>query len=219
MKQFAIYFIPSDINFYKVGSELIGYDILNESKETTSKDQLIASVQKVNSKSNQYGLHLTLTDVVEISDKKISQAMMRSKLIFALPIFRNIKIEKDKIDFMPNANVFAIQYKHNFRLFLLHFLLVLFVQTLGKNSDYSNNINMMNFWRRFKTRVFLSPYIFDDFIPHMTIVSSSSDPDKKLKKYLNKVFEKFQSARIDRLALVIKDKNEGYFKVKDFISR
>lgn len=218
MKQIAIYFIPSDDKLYKKGSEIIGYDILKGRKANTSKNKQILLAQKLNRQSRQFGFHLTLTDVVDIDELQLTKAVKRTEFIFKLPIFRDIKVEKDKIGLMPNANVLAIQFKNNLKLFLLHILLIFFVQKLGCKSNYSNHIESLNLLRIMKTRLFLSPYIIDDFIPHITLIKDfPSKLSKEMMPYIKKSFKSCTYLNIKQIAIVIKESEEEYFRILEII--
>ncbi len=218
MKQFAIYFIPSDVYLNKKGSELIGYDILNGRKVKNSKDEQIALAQKLNSGSSQYGFHMTLTDVVEIDDRLLVNAYKRAKFIVSLPIFNDIKIKKEKLSIMPNANVLAIQYMKNIRLMLLHILLVIFVQRMGNNSGYLKQVNNLDNWKKIKTKLFLSPYIFDDFLPHFSLVQNYAHKNHQhLRGQLETLFKDCNDADLKKIAFVVKEPSEENFKVLGYL--
>lgn len=218
MKQFAVYFIPSDISFYQKGSEIIGYDILGQKNVSLSKDKQTGLAQKLNSQSRQYGFHLTITDVVDIDEIQFAKAVRRTRFIFSLPIFRDIKIEGGKIGLMPNANVLAIQFKNNPKLYFLHLLLVFFVQRLGSRSYYTNHIDSLNLLRKIKTRLFLSPYIIDDFIPHITLVQNfPTKPPREMLQYLAKPFKNSKYLNIKQIAVVVKEPEEECFRILEII--
>lgn len=218
MKQFAIYYIPNNIDLYKKGSELIGYNIIKESSVKTSKNKYIAIAQKYNEKSRGYGFHLTLTDVVDINEKKLNEAIKRSKFIFNLPIFRKIIIKRNKIGLMPNANVLAIQYRFDFRFFLLHLLLVVFVQRLGYRSYYTNHTHTLSLLRKIKTKLFLSPYIVDDFLPHITLVQNFlTEQQSEMLRYLRSMFSEDTSLHIGQIAVVVKENEKTNFKIIELL--
>ena len=218
MKQFAIYFIPSDKNCYKIGSKIIGYDILSGKKVHASKDAQAVLAQKLNSKSSQYGFHMTLTDVVEIEDHLLTNAYERAKFIVSLSIFNNIKLKREKIASMPNANVLAIQYMKNIKIMLLHFLLVIFVQRMGSDSGYLKQVNGFDTWRKIKTRLFLSPYIFDDFLPHFSLLQNYVQKNhQSLKKELKAMTEDCNDICLNKIAFVIRESDEENFRVFGYL--
>jgi 2'-5' RNA ligase len=197
MKKIAIYIIPEG-NFYKIGSEMIGYDIKNEKK--LQKNPL-----------NAYGFHLTLTDVISIEDSQLHDLIKRIQKILNLPLWK-INLVPKSIGKMPNADVIAIIFHQNFRLFLLHALLVIFIQSSGKNSEFSQNMNL-SFWRKLKTKVFNSPYIFDDFIPHMTLGIGKNTDGKINNKFKQHLFKTIQ---IRKIYLVEEDNKNSFFKIVKF---
>lgn len=213
MKQFAIYHIPSNNDLYKKGNEIIGYDILNQSV-IDSVNRYYQLTKNLNYESMVYGFHLTLTDVVEIDEERFNKAMQRAEFIFKLSIFRGIRIEKDKIDIMPNAKVLAIQYKSNLKLFLLHFLLIIFVQRLGFKSHYSDHVHDLSLFQKIKTKLFLSPYIIDDFLPHLSLVQNFMiKQHKEVFQYIKRTFKDDEYLEIRQIAIVTKEPSEMHFKV------
>lgn len=198
MKKIAIYIIPEG-DIYKIGSETIGYDIKNEKK--LQKDPL-----------NGYGFHLTLTDVISIEDSQLYVLVKRIQKILNLPLWK-INLVPKSIDKMPNADIIAILFQRNIRLFLLHALLVIFVQSLGKNSEFSLQNGDFNFWRKLKTRIFNSPYVLDDFMPHMTL-----ELGEKVDKKMNNTFKQhlFKTIQIRKIYLVEKNTESSFFKIVRF---
>lgn len=187
MEKFAVYFIPSG-EIYEMGSKIVGYDIRNR--------------KVLRNNYVPYGFHLTLTDVVSISQKNLKRAFSRTQRIFALSFFRDIHLSVKKIDKMPNADVVAIQYKWNWKLFLLHFLLIVFVQRLGENSDFKSD--GYSFFRRMKIKHLLSPYILDDFIPHITLGESKKVDSEKILS---------QGIWVDKLSTIVLDKKSSCFVI------
>lgn len=195
MIQFAIYYIPSDLSFYNKGTKVVGYEINSGEKVSGF----------FNNTSNIFGFHLTLTDVVGIDVNKFNTAIRRAELIFKFPYFRNIKLKKNKIDYMPNADVLAIQYKKSFRLLLLHVLLVIFVQKLGTVSPHAHTAGRLTSIQKIKMRIFLSPYIFNDFFPHITLVSNPTPGSHDhIKNSLTQLFDDHQGIFMDHISVVTK---------------
>lgn len=209
--EFAIYFIPEG-TIYNLGSQIIGYDI---KKKLVTKN---ASIVKLpNYKAGQYGFHLTLTDVVEINLNQLSKVLKTIKTICRVSIFKSISLIFDKIDIMPNANVYALQFKNSIRLWILHVFLVIFVQRLGTDSGYNHNVKM-SAWRRIKTRYFLSPYIFDDFLPHMSLASDvDQNTVNQLHVLINKKLPKLSVLKIDTIAVVVRRGESKYFEILESI--
>jgi len=209
--EFAIYFIPEGA-IYNLGSQIIGYDI---KKKLVTKNTSIEELP--NNNAAHYGFHLTLTDVVQINANQLSKVLKLTKAICKISVFKNISIKLDKMGIMPNANVYALQFKNSIKLWILHVFLVIFVQRLGTGSGYKHNVNM-SAWRRVKTRHFLSPYIFDDFLPH---ISLASDVDRntanKLHELINKKLPKLSVLKIGTIAVVVRRGESKYFEILETI--
>ena len=210
--EFAVYFIPSG-NLYKIGTQIIGYDIQNKSvSRTTSR------LQSLNSQSKKYGFHLTLTDVVQIKPSQISQVFRRVGIICSIPLFRSIILQPKKLDIMPNANIYALQFHNSVKLWLLHFLLVMFVQTMGNDSGYRKGSLKMSFWQKMKIRYFLSPYIFDDFMPHISLTANTDESNvSKVKTMLKEQLSKIDYIRLNSLAVVVRHNDSLFFEIADTV--
>lgn len=210
--EFAVYFVPSG-NLYKIGSEIIGYDIRN--KSVTRKT---SRLQSLNSQAKKYGFHLTLTDVVQIKPSQISQVFRKVSVICSIPLFRSIILQLKKLDIMPNANIYALQFHSSVKLWLLHFLLVMFVQTIGNDSGYRQGIVKLSFWQKIKIKYFLSPYIFDDFLPHISLTANTDESNvNKVKTVLQEQLSKLDYLRLDSLAVVVRQNDSLFFEIADTV--
>lgn len=211
--EFAVYFIPCG-NLYKTGSEIIGYDI--REKSVFRKTRIL---QSHNNQPKEYGFHLTLTDVVEIKPNQISQVFRRVGIICAIPLFKNIMLRPTKLGIMPNANIYALQFYNSVKLWLLHFLLVMYVQTLGNDSGYRHSRAKMSLWQKIKIKYFLSPYIFDDFLPHISLTSNiEEDNISKIKKLLQSQLFNDNQIRLDTLSVIIKQNDSQFFEIAKAIA-
>lgn len=210
--EFAVYFIPSG-NLYKIGAKVIGYDIRKKSViRKTSRLQLI------NNQSIKYGFHLTLTDVVQIKPSQMSQVFRRVGVICSIPLFSNIVLQPKKLDIMPNAKIYALQFNNSIKLWLLHFLLVLFVQTLGNDSVYRKGSTKMSFWKKLKIKYFLSPYIFDDFLPHISLTANTGENNlSKVKMVIQEQLSKLDNIRLDSLVVVVRQNDSLFFEIAETV--
>lgn len=210
--EFAIYYIPKNKRFYDFGSNLLGYNIKRNSEIISSG--IYKKIQDLNTKSKIYGFHLTITDVVSIDEDKLEVVINRAQRIFSQSIFRNISLTAKNIQIMPNAKIIAIIYNRNFRFLLLHFLLVIFIQSLGYSSNYLLNYKKLNIRHRIKSMVFLSPYIFNEYLPHISLISIITDQDINIfTNFLNKDMHSFERLDIERIVIVVKYRTNKYFRI------
>ncbi len=218
MKQFALYYIPSDTSLYRIGTQIIGYDIIKNATTETSSDERIRIMKTLNEQSAQYGFHITLTDVVSIEDGQLNRAMERAERIFHCPLFKHIVLSQKGIQQMPHSRTLAMQFNLSPRILLLHSLLVFFVQRLGSQSQYSDVIDNFSFFQRLKIKIFFSPYIFSAFIPHLSIISNfAPSTQKDLYQCVVQNFQHVRGITLERIAVVVKESTEKYFRIVRFL--
>jgi len=224
--QFALYFIPDRGRFYDLGSISVGYDIRNDKAISVKKMGDVPISDGWQIKTKLYGFHLTITDLVTVSEEKISEVVSCVVRILKTLDFNSIELEGGKIDFMPNdRKVLSLIYKNNQNLLILHTRLVSYVQSIGKSSLYLEKLSGDKSIIKFsvldiaKIRLFLSPYIFDKFLPHMTLLNPVSGKSKKI--IANNFYKTFCTfccqLDIQKISLVVrKDENSPLRIYREF---
>lgn len=190
MKQFALYYIPNNTSLYNLGTQIIGYDIIGNTIAGIPSNTRIRTMNIMNEESAQYGFHVTLTDAVSVKEDQLERVVKRAQRIFHCPLFKGIVLKNIGIQQMPHSRTLAMQFHRTFRMLLLHSLLVLFVQRLGRKSQYSEVANSYHFFKRLKIKIFFSPYIFYAYLPHLSFISNfEPNTQDDLYKYVVQNFQ------------------------------
>lgn len=212
--EIGIYFIPKNGKFYSLGSKIIGYDI--------RKERLVKQVDRVNknkiiNNNYKYGFHLTITDIVSVERAKLYKITRILQKITSIKLFKGIELRKKTIGKMPNAGVFAIQYVQNIKLLILHVLLVIFVQRLGVSSCYKEKKLKLKLFEKIKLKLFLSPYVLNDFLPHISLLTPKKGYVSNLTKILRSEFVNHYLTNVETLCLVGRQGFKDNFKIlKEF---
>ena len=92
--QFALYFIPDRGRFYDLGSISVGYDIRNDKAISVKKMGDVPISDGWQIKTKLYGFHLTITDLVTVSEEKISEVVSCVVRILKTLDFNSIELVK-----------------------------------------------------------------------------------------------------------------------------
>ncbi len=214
--KFGIFYIPKG-EIYQTGSSLLGYDIRKEAFLPLPKE-IDPKWVKINSP---FGFHMTITDVVEIEGKQLGEIEKTlQELLTCLPKNYQYKLELKDVDFWEkNPTQAAIRYRSSESLIVLHTLLVCSIQKLGISSFYLEQLKKGNTdtWTREminKTKLFYSPYIFDEFKPHFSLFNPFKEEDREgVLEYLRSLFMEYKTIIVDSLYITIKEDLDQNFKI------
>lgn len=219
---FGLYYIPFDTDFYKNGSEIIGYDIFNGKHVVCPNGINREWVDE----SEKYGFHMTITDAVNINESSLPS--IENKIDETLNCFSknlDFSLSIDEIDFWPNDQTqLAIRLKPNDNVKMLHNVLVSRIQILGSGSLYSNVLNKQIADGKIKyspdqvekIKMFYAPYIFEQFKPHFTLLnpfSGDGSDREKVKELILSKFDKSANLSINKLTMATKKDDDEFFKV------
>jgi hypothetical protein len=219
---FGLYYIPFETEFYDIGSKIIGYDII--------KNKHLKCLKEVNKKwvneIEKYGFHMTITDAVTVD--KNSLPFIEGKIYEILNCFsKNLEftLSLNEISYWPNnPTQLAIRLKSNNNVEMLHNVLVSIIQILGSDSLYLDDLNKQITEGKIrytldqikKIKMFYSPYIFEQFKPHFTLLNPFYGDEcdrEKVKEFILSKFDKPINLSINKLIMVTKKDNDKFFKV------
>ncbi len=219
---FGLYYIPSNTEIYKLGSKILGYDVV-------AGEQVVCPIEIDKAwvtESSKYGLHMTVTDAVTIDENNLE--LVEKRIRDVLGCFSeslDYSLSLDEIGFWPKDNTqLAIRLNPNENVKKLHNVLVGTIQTLGTGSLYTKNLasQISSGKLRYlpdqveKIRVFHAPYIFEHFKPHFTLLNPFLGSDEErinVESYIKNSFGKTTHFTINKLTMVIKEKEEDYFRI------
>lgn len=218
--EFGIFYIPKHGALYDLGSSILGYDIRHQKSVPMHPSMQQSWVTNI----KQYGFHMTITDAVQIEEGQLPDLVTSFKELlrcfagqgpFVLPL------EQAPVAFWENnPTQAALRYQPTTALAVLHAALVVHLQAKGKGSTYYTllqNNKIPASWnddKIAKTKLFFSPYIFDEFKPHFSLVNPFVGDEKDaLIGQLTPLFSSFHSLQIDSLCLVTRKDPEAFFSI------
>ena len=219
--RFGLYLIPQLSTFYEMGSAIVGYDIRFKQKVNQPK---FIHPEWV-SVNNQFGFHATLTDAITINEARLPEIINKTKELHACFKPNNQYIlTKKRIGFWrKDSDIIVLLMKANRNIEMLHDVLVTGLHPLGSGSEYFEQYtyNRTSFTPNSpsalqKLQKFYSPYIFDEFIPHFTLINPYTGPTDKrsiIEQELDQQFKDIRGITFDTLTLVTQSVGSSHFQI------
>lgn len=214
--RFGLYLIPKNGEFYQAGSSVVGYDIRAQQPVTPPDfiDQAWIST------NTQYGFHATITDAIIADEQKIPEIIARTaELLGSLKPDNRYILTKLSVGFWPvGSGQAAMVMQPNRNTELLHDVLVTALHPMGSGSDYTQTARDFGTdAANNKTKLFHSPYILDNFVPHFTYIASyagTEDEREAVEDGLKQLFADVNEIEFDTIAFVVQREGEQYFHIE-----
>jgi hypothetical protein len=222
--RFALYLIPPEGDLYAKGSKLLGYDIRGQHEVAVPDFVEPAWVGKAWG----YGFHITITDAIEIDETQLTTVMQKTMdLLACLRPDNDYTLAKEAVGFWgPQSDQVALRLRPNRSVAMLHDILVTALHPLGRGSEYSERLKSdpARYFpdspeRVRKTEQFYAPYIFDDFVPHFTLINPFTGDDEQrnaLERDLNDYFADVETIQFETITLVTQTGDEPFRIAKEF---
>lgn len=225
--EFGVYFVPEEnSDFYKKGSEIVGYDIRNRRDVCYDVIGCSCVEDRWRASSKKFGLHMTLTDIVTINESQLPKLIRRVANIFHEVIKEHpIGVKCSSIDVIGDRkNVLGINVEKTEHLQYLHESLVE-IQKEGRSSHYTRKIltdpkweNTLTEEQKSNMQKYLSPYILKEFVPHFTLFDPiSSRNTEKMMEEIERIMNLPFTLTLQRLSIVTKCHDDNYFSIYDEI--
>ena len=214
--RFGLYLIPSEGSFYQQGSAIVGYDIRNQQPVTPPEGidpSWIAS-------NAQFGFHVSITDAITTDEQKLPEIMSRTEeLLRALKPDNHYVLTKQRVGFWrDSSNMAVLLTQSNRNVDILHDVLVTALHPMGSGTEYTEKgIDFGADAANQKTKLFYSPYIFEDFVPHFTCIASYSGPAEgrgAVEANLERLFADVKEVEFDTIAFVVQREGEPFFHIE-----
>ncbi|KYK34619.1 MAG: hypothetical protein AYK18_13890 [Theionarchaea archaeon DG-70] len=228
MPRFAIYYVPpKESEFYRLGSQIVGYDVRARKLVKLGKD-LKKLLGRVDTKwvkhARPFGFHLTIGDAIDFEGdiKEIKQDIER-EIEIILNCFNPshwFELTMRKENFVTiyrtkRGDAIVLRYDPNEYLKLFSTLVVSRVNTLGTGSGFLKRFkeDPAKYYLHHGHRIlnFYAPYIFDDYSPHFTLLDPYTGNDHdRLRRTFSKIFRPFSHMYLDTICLLFqkeRDKN------------
>ena len=223
--EFAIYYVPQKSDFYEKGSHVLGYDIREQKAVPFDPSVQESWVENI----KRFGFHMTITDAVQIEESQVTDLLASFKAIvgcFAGQGPFKTSFESTPVAFWENNQTqAALRYQTTTPLAILHTALVVHLQSQGKGSHYFRILQSKNIppsWgedKIKKTQLFFSPYIFDEFKPHFSLINPyAGDGKEKIIADLTALFSSQSTLEIGSLCFVTRKSPEDNFTILEEVT-
>jgi hypothetical protein len=234
MAKFAIYTIPpADHDLYRVGSEILGYDIRagqNLPDVTEARSRLGDFDPVWVSRAVQYGFHLTTAGTYEYDPAALNMDTVIEAcdmLLSCINPLNPMRLTQHPTEFIWQGGFTGLRYDANSAFQTLHTILCTYLPRFGVNSrslrrlrDDTSVLGDAHHMAQ-RTHHFFTPYIFDDFTPHFTLLNpyTGGHPDAVREVLLNMVGH-VREVEVESVCLVrLQDGAERYEIVHEFHRR
>lgn len=215
--KFGIFYVPRG-KLFDIGSTLLGYNL--------RKGILLPPPREIRPEwvknNSPYGFHMTITDIVDVHREKLHEIEKTlQKLLKCFPKNYRYTLQFSDVAFWENnQTIAAVRFKPSESLIILHSLLVCLLQSKGNSSFYLEQLKQSDTEKKWtndrihKTELFFSPYIFNEFKPHFSLLNPFGDKNKQeILDYLTSIFNVYKKIEIESLCIVIKEESEAVFKI------
>lgn len=234
MPRFAVYYVPPEDKFYRLGSQIVGYDIRACEPVTLGddwKDLRDNFDEKWVEHARPFGFHLTISDAISFEGKiKDMKKEIEPEIESVLDCFNpdhQFKLTRRKDDFVTfwqkkGGEAVVLRYDPNNYLKLLSALIVSRVNPLGTGSGYLKRYKSGSTAYRLhqvhRIRTFYSPYVFDDYSPHFTLLDPYTGNDHhRLTQIFSEKFQPFSHITVDTICLLFqKEKDKKWEICREF---
>jgi len=224
MPKFAVYYIPqADDPLYRLGTQLLGYDIRARTSAPLPSDirESLGSFDVAwTTISQPYGFHLTISDAIDCHWATIPSVERELADLFACfdsahPFLLQRRSERPVgIWGETGKNSLVLLYKPNEHLRMLHTLLVARINPLGTGSDYLKRYlaqpdQEMPPHQVQQLRLFYSRVVLDNWYPHFTLLNPYTGEDAILMaSRLAHLFTPYEQITVDTVCLLIQSDDE-----------
>lgn len=231
MAKFAMYYIPpAEHPLYRLGSEILGYDIragAQLGENTPARVALPAFDPAWVGYSAQYGFHMTTAGTFEYDPAALSMETVIEACATIMNCFDPAKpmtLHPHQPDFIWQGGFIGLRYDANLSFQTLHTALCTYLPQYGINSRSLRRLNgEANTFAdaphmEHRTRHFFTPYIYDDFMPHFTLLNpyTGDQPDAMSDAILQMMGEP-TPITIESMCLVrLRDDSQWYEIVHEF---
>jgi len=214
---FAVYFVPrADSDFYKFGSEVIGYDVRSNKRIDTQWEPIVGAARN-------FGFHLTICDALYFHNtaevrQAVAEVLHLAKELAPFEL-RNLKIKHDH----PCMNSVAISVTDpSDELHCIHHELVQRIYRRAAASDYVLDQTLRDQYGGSDKSHMIGRYralnILHRFQPHFTLLSNCGPEAWNSRcNELNKMFTTMvrdRTVTVARLAIMSKSVSDGSWLIK-----
>lgn len=232
MPKFAVYYVPpQESEFYRLGSQIVGYDVRARTSLELGEDlkKLLGSFDKKwTGHCRPYGFHLTIGDAIDFEGYKKDIKRVESEIEIVLNCFNpnhqfELTMREDFVSVYQTrrGDAIVLRYDPNDYLKLLSTLIVSLVNPFGTGTGFLRRFkkNPADYRLHHAHRIlnFYAPYIFDSYSPHFTLLDPYTGNDHdRLVNIFHKMFRPFSHITFDTICLLIQKEGENWEIYREF---
>ncbi len=231
MPKFAVYYIPPDREFYRLGSQIVGYDVRVRNVVELGEDlkKLLGGFEEEwIGHCRPYGFHLTIGDAIEFKEDKKDIKRVEREIEIVLNCFNpNHQFELTmREDFVSvyrtqRGDAIVLRYDPNNYLNLLSTLIVSLVNPLGSGASCLERLNKdptgYRLHQAHRILNFFAPFVLDSYSPHFTLLDPYTGTDHdRLVNIFHKMFRPFSHITFDTICLLIQEEDENWRIYREF---
>lgn len=229
MPKFAVYYVPqADDPFYRLGTQLLGYDIrarMEVSLPSDLRDSLGQFDMAWTTISRPYGFHLTIGDALDchwatipLVERELAELLGCFDPAHPFLLQRRSK-RPVGIWGETGKNSLVLLYEPNEYLRMLHTLIVARINPLGTGSDFLQRYlaqpdqEMLPHETQL-LRLFYSRVVLGNWHPHFTLLNPYAGEDAALMaSRLAYLFAPYEQITVDAVCLLIQRDNEANWHI------
>lgn len=233
MAKFAIYTIPpAEHPLYVYGSEMLGYDIRAGKvlpEDTPTRQHFGVFNPAWVSRAQEYGLHATTAGTYEYNPNSLQLddvIGLCETIVASINPAHPLELTAHPTEFIWQSGFVGLRYEPNLAFQTLHTVLCSLLPRFGINSRPLRQLNenpaLYGEDNHLTTRVqqFFTPYIFDDFTPHFTLLNPYNGEIANLNERLMALFGDLNTLTVNSVCLVrLQDGHTHYELVHEFVRR
>lgn len=211
MPRFAIYYLPpAHSPFYRLGTSILGYDVRREQPSYTDnfiRGQIADFDESFVKLPKPHGLHCTILSPQTCRGGDlgaIAQTIERILNCFSQDTAFTMQAQGELIRFWGDKReIVVLRYEANSAFLILHSLLL---ASLAKYAEVEASAIEAPLHHAHRSKYFHSAYIFDDFVPHFTLLYPYKGREHAaVESVLQGIFRSFTSHRLDSLCLMVQE--------------
>lgn len=234
MAKFAIYYVPrAEDEIYRLGSELLGYDV-RARKPIVLSEEMEKRFQTIGGYSEEwgrfarpYGFHMAIGDTIEFHladlvsiENELDDLLNCFNPRHPFELWRVEDAEFVALRPGPHGQAVALRYRPNEALWVLHTLVVARLHTRGVGTAYLQRLlrDPTPFkdqpFQAHRIRKFFSPAVLDGYKPHFTVLNPyTGKRGEELAELLLEQFGKFTKIRINSICLMLQVSDDENFQI------
>ena len=226
MPDFGLYYVPpADHPLYRVGSDLLGYDVRTEevlSAHNASRAHFPDLTSAWTEYSQQYGFHMTIGHAIQFEAEKLSALEAETEAILAMfdpdkPFALTPCVGADYV-YIMRGGACLLRYDPNQAVMMLHVLVVARLAPLGTGTpqltNYLTGGHAIPAHRAKRLTQYYYAPILDDFYPHFTLFNPlPTDDHDGVRRNVMAAVPPPSPMTIGSLCLLVRRDGETHYRI------